>query len=241
MVTSERLAEGLREQTSALTAHVRDFAATVPNCPEWTVRDLVAHIGQAHRWATGIVRTGAPVAVPDPRAQDVPEDWAAWLRDGARRLTEAVGDGVAPVWTYLGDRPALFWLRRMVHDTAVHHADLAGREAVIPADLAADAIDGVLELLTAPGAPAVKPALAGLRGDGQTILLRPRDATPRTITRGPGGPTWRRGDGAADVTVTANARDLLLVVTRRLSPDDSDIVVDGDRALLDHWLTRTAL
>lgn len=241
MPTLERLAEGLIEQTSVFAAHVRDFTAIVPTCPEWTVRDLVAHVGQEHRWAAGIVRSGLPADVPDPRAQPVPGDWAAWLRDGAVRLVEAVGDGVTPVWTYFGDSPSRFWLRRMLHDTAVHHADLAGRDAVIPADLAADALDGLLELLTAPGAPALKPALAELRGDGQTVLLRPHEVAPWSLTRGPAGPTWRRGDGDADVTVTASARDLLLVATRRLSPDAAGVAVSGDRPLLDHWLTRTAL
>ena len=24
----------------------------VPSCPEWTVRDLVRHLGGVHRWAT---------------------------------------------------------------------------------------------------------------------------------------------------------------------------------------------
>ncbi|TQM84698.1 uncharacterized protein (TIGR03083 family) [Saccharothrix saharensis] len=241
MPTPERLAVGLLEQTSAVAAHVRDFTATVPTCPEWTVRDLVAHIGQEHRWAAAIVRSGLPVAVPDPRDQPVPGDWAAWLRDGAVALIEAVGDGVTPVWTYFGDGPSAFWLRRMLHDTTIHHADLAGRDALIPADLAADALDGLLELLTAPGAPTLKPALAELRGDGQVVVLNPHGGPPWTITRGPAGPTWRRGDGAADVTVTASARDLLLVATRRLSPDAAGVTVSGDRALLDHWLTRTAL
>lgn len=241
MTTSDRLAEWLCEQTSAFVAHVRDFAVPVPTCPEWTVRDLVAHVGQEHRWAADVVRTGRPLAVPDPREQEVPEDWASWLHAGARQLIDVVGDGAASVWTYLGARPARFWLRRMLHDTAVHHADLAGRAPVIPADLAEDAVDEVLGFVAAPGAAAVKPALAELRGDGQTLSLRPRDRTPWQITRGPAGPTWRRGDDDADVTVTATARDLLLIVTRRLPPDDPQVAIGGDRALLDHWLAHTAL
>jgi uncharacterized protein (TIGR03083 family) len=241
MTNTDRLAEWLCEQTSAFAAHVRDFAAPVPTCPEWTVRDLVAHIGQEHRWAADIVRTGRPPAVPDPRAQEVPGDWASWLHAGARELIDVVGAGTAPVWTFLGDRPARFWLRRMVHDTAVHHADLAGRAPVIPAGLASDAVEEVLGFVTAPGAAAVKPALAELRGDGQTLLLRPTDRTPWLITRGPAGPTWRRGDADADVTVSATARDLLLIATRRLPPDDPHVTISGDRVLLDHWLAHTAL
>ena len=33
-----------------------DPDGTVPTCPEWTVRDLVRHMGGVHRWATGFVR-----------------------------------------------------------------------------------------------------------------------------------------------------------------------------------------
>lgn len=240
MMTTDRLAQCLREQTSAFAAHVRDLTARVPTCPEWTVRGLVARIGREHRWAADVVRTGRPTAVPDPLAQEVPEDWAGRLHEGARRLVDVVGDGTAPAWAYPGERPTRFWLRRVVHDTAVHHADLAGRSPAIPADLAEDALEELLELLTTPGAAELKPAWAELRGEGQTLLLRPGDATPWLITREPAGPTWRRGAARADVAVGASARDLLLVLTRRLSPDDPHVAVVGGRPLLDQWLNHSA-
>ena len=33
-----------------------DLSTPVPTCPEWTLRDLVTHMGQIHRWVDGIVR-----------------------------------------------------------------------------------------------------------------------------------------------------------------------------------------
>ena len=30
-----------------------DLTAPVPTCPEWTVRDLVTHVGSGHRWSAG--------------------------------------------------------------------------------------------------------------------------------------------------------------------------------------------
>ena len=79
--------EGLR---AAMVAFVRyadraGLDAPVPTCPDWTVRDLVAHQGMVHRWAAALVRgerrrrrrtrvEAAGRAEPDP---------LEWLRDGA--------------------------------------------------------------------------------------------------------------------------------------------------------------
>lgn len=246
----ERLAEGLREQTKAFSGVVRgmDPERRVPTCPQWRVRDLVAHIGQAHRWAAGIVRAGAAEAVPDPRDVDpgAPGAWPRWLADGVTDLVTAVR-GTPPeatVWTFLGAGPAVFWLRRMLHDTCVHHADaaLASDTAFrVAPDLAADAICELLDLLCAPGAEAVKPALAELRGHGERLQLQAKGpAAPGwVVTRTAQGPTWERGPAAADVAVTGTVQDLLLLLHRRLSP--TAVTITGDRALLDHWLTHTAL
>ena len=36
----------------------------IPTCPDWNLRQLVTHVGRAHRWAATIVtgRTAAPIA-----------------------------------------------------------------------------------------------------------------------------------------------------------------------------------
>ena len=39
--------------------------APVPTCPGWTVRDLLAHQGMVHRWATAVVRGDDPAGVDD--------------------------------------------------------------------------------------------------------------------------------------------------------------------------------
>ena len=39
--------------------------APVPTCPGWTVRDLLAHQGMVHRWATAVVLGDDPRAVDD--------------------------------------------------------------------------------------------------------------------------------------------------------------------------------
>ncbi|OZM81993.1 maleylpyruvate isomerase family mycothiol-dependent enzyme [Pseudonocardia sp. MH-G8] len=245
----ERLATGLREETEAFADAVAglDPHAPVPTCPEWRVRDLVGHIGQAHRWSAELVRTRAAAPVPDPRAAEPgdPQRWPVWLRDGADELVSAVvdGDPATPVWTFLGERPAVFWLRRMLADTSVHHADAALAARVgfaIAPDLAADTISEGLGLISAAGTANLKPALAELRGDGQTLQLRPDDlAVGWLITRTPGGVTWEHRTADADVVVSGTVRDLLLVFSRRTDPDDDRLTITGDRALVDHWWAHT--
>lgn len=246
----DRLFTGLREVTAAFADAVAgvDPQATVPTCPAWRVRDLVGHIGQAYRWSAGLVRTRAAAPPPDPRDAEPgrPQDWPAWLHDSAADLTRAITD-TGPdtdVWTFLGSRPARFWLRRMLADTVVHVADAAiaaERPFTIAPDLAAEAISEGLGLISAAGAAGLKPELGELRGDGQTLLLRPADVEAGwLITRGPGGVTWERDTGDADVVVAAPVTDLLLVFSRRIPPDDARLTITGDRTLLQHWWAHTA-
>jgi uncharacterized protein (TIGR03083 family) len=212
------------------------------------VRDLVGHIGQAYRWSAELVRNRAAAAPPDPRDSDPgrPQDWAGWLHDSAADLESAIAD-TGPetvVWTFVGEQPARFWLRRMVADTTVHVADAAiaaGRPFTIALDLAADTISEGLRLISSAEEAGLKPELGELRGDGQTLQLRPSDVEPGwLVTRTPGGVAWERRTADADVVVAATVGDLLLVFSRRITPDDARLTITGDRALLDHWWAHTA-
>ncbi|SHG26603.1 maleylpyruvate isomerase family mycothiol-dependent enzyme [Streptoalloteichus hindustanus] len=240
-----RLVEGLRQHTGGFAEAVAgaDPNVRVPTCPEWPLRVLVGHIGQAHRWAAGIVRSG-PTPVPDPFDAEPgsPGEWSDWLREGATGLAEAVlAAGESPVWTFFGPGPATFWLRRMLHDTVVHHADAAlatGSAFEVAPDIAVDAISEWLELLSDPITPTMKPSFAALRGTGQTLQLRPDAGPGWLITRSPDGVRWARATDTADVTLAGPVRDLLLVLTRRLPADQ--VRITGDRDLVDHWLAHTA-
>lgn len=258
-----RMVEGLREHTAGLagSAALPDPSTRVPTCPEWTLQDLVEHVGGAHRWATHLIRTGGPEGAEElPRpTPDGPEGWTGRLRGGAEELIgafEANADGTVE-HPFLGTWPTVRWLRRMAHETAVHHADAAftaGTPFAPAPDLAADAITEALELLTDVSAAAHKPGLAELRGRGETLRLRPAEPASHgwLITRKPEGPAFEHIPGEhipgehgawdADVTVTGPVRELLLVLARRLAPDDAgDVKVTGDRSLLDHWLAHTAI
>ena len=236
------LAQALHDHTTAFAAaaSAADPEARVPTCPDWPLRVLVGHVGQEHRWAAGIIRSG-PSPVPDPHdANPGPQgEWPDWLHEGAADLVDAVRSaGESPVWTFFGPGPATFWLRRMLHDTTIHHADVAGAAFEVAPDVAADGITEWLEILSDPATLTLRPAFAALRGTGQTLLLRASDCPSWLITRTPEGVRWSRTDDPADVTLSGPVRDLLLVLTRRLPVDR--IALTGDRELADHWLAHTA-
>jgi uncharacterized protein (TIGR03083 family) len=236
--------------TLASIAGGADLTRPVPTCPDWTLRQLATHVGRAHRWAGEIVATRSAEfipfrAVPDGRLPDDPRLQAGWLRDGADRLISAVrAAGPEPVWAFGRLRPASFWARRMTHETAVHRADAeiaVGRGPVIDAGIAADGIGEWLEDHSGgdPGASRLE-ALA----DGQILHVHATDeglgeAGEWLVQRSGGRITTRPGHGRGDVAVRGPASALLLVLVRRLAPDDAPVQIIGDRAVLERWLAAT--
>src|SRR5215470_16202248 len=91
-----------------------DLTRPVPTCPEWTLRQLITHVGRAHRWAAAIVTTRSPVPipfreVPDGKLPGNPRGHAGWLRTGAAGVVGAVrAAGDEQVWTHPGPGPARY-------------------------------------------------------------------------------------------------------------------------------------
>ncbi|MGE5286200.1 MAG: maleylpyruvate isomerase family mycothiol-dependent enzyme [Micromonosporaceae bacterium] len=242
-ISDERFYAEIRERTAELGDIISgDLSQPVPTCPGWTFKQLATHVGRGHRWAAQIVATRSAEfipfnEVPDGKLPADPAQHAEWLNSAASLVVGAVkAAGADPVWTFTGMRPASFWARRRAHETAVHLADAqlaTGREAALPADIAADGIDEWLSVFA-----------AGLRGDGQTLHFHATDegldgAGEWMVRRTPSGITVERGHGKADVAVRGPAVSLLLVLTRRLPPSQPGIEVHGDDALLTHWLAET--
>ncbi|SEN30110.1 maleylpyruvate isomerase family mycothiol-dependent enzyme [Actinacidiphila rubida] len=251
----ERYCAAVIAETTALreALHGADLARQVPTCPDWTLHELAAHVGQAHRWADAMVRARASDELPDDAAHVPgyePGPGAAaldtWLADGAAALAAALraAGPEAPVWTWAGPHRAGFWARRMAVETLVHRADAAltaGRPYVTDGDLAADGIDEWLGLLSDPEQAAKDPDLAGLLGVGRTLHLHATDVPGAEwlVTGGPGHVEVRREHTKADVAVRGTLTDLLLVMQRRLPADSDRLALFGDRTLFDHWLDRT--
>lgn len=212
---------------------------------------LFRHVGRGDRWAAQIVREKRDQFL-DFRSVDggqTPPDRAdaiSWLHGGAQRLVDAVEQaGVeTPVWTFLGPRPANWWIRRRLHEAAVHRADAAiavGSDFTLQADIAADGITEWLERVAIQ---------AGSDGetlpleDGSTIHLHATDpglVEPGEWTIGvaDGAITWAHEHGKASVALRGGATELLLALARRVSIADTAIQVFGDDAVWQNWLDRT--
>ena len=231
-----------------------DQSLPIPTCPEWTLRQLVTHVGRAHRWAAEITRTRSDAFIPFREVPDgkLPDDRAeqrVWLRAGAARIVGAVREaGSDLVWSFTGPAPAGFWLRRMAHETLVHRADAqlaagAEPEPAIEAEVAADAIDEWLTLLAGGHVNADERARALPAGAGLHVHATDDGLGGRgewMIRHDAGSLTVEPGHGKGDAALTGPAASLLLVLMRRRPASDPAVTVYGDSAVVDGWLASTA-
>src|SRR5262245_21421995 len=238
----------------AIVEHTRRLAesaaaagpdAAVPTTPEWTITDLVEHVGQTQHWVAEIIerRITDPAQLPTEMGI-LPADlreWQAWLSESAQRVASACSDDAldAPVFNAAGDgRPGTrFWMITVLNETVVHGfdaANAANRPPEIDADIAAALISNHLAMLTSPTWEMQRPESAhAIRGTGQTLQWRATDTADDAgawfVERRPEGARWKPGIHPADVTVTGPAGSLLLTLTRRLplrDHDATDITVD---------------
>ena len=250
--TVDRHLTGIEDAVARLGAWA-DRAGTdspVPTCPGWTVRDLLAHQGMVHRWATAVVLGDDPRAVDDAALEAEGRavgDQVAWLRSGADTLLAALRD--APddldVMTFLAEPlPAKpFWARRQCHETSVHALDalsaLEGRTLRADDVWLSDelATDGVDELLVGfwqrrtKGPRSEKPYTATVSvTDGDVWVLEVSDQAPVTRRR-------ETADGipAGSRRLTGSARDVYLGLWNRGG------AVDDPTGLLHEWRERGAI
>ena len=84
--------EGIRTALAGFVSFARKAGldAPVPTAPEWNVRQLLAHQGMVHRWATAHVN-GVEVDAEAFEAEGLAAaDPVLWLRDGGLRLIKTL-------------------------------------------------------------------------------------------------------------------------------------------------------
>jgi uncharacterized protein (TIGR03083 family) len=231
--------EVLVDQNHQLGSLLRaaDWSTPVPTCPGWTVLQVLRHVGRGDRWAAQILRDGGdgdvdPRQVPDGRPPDDAAGAVDWLSLGPRALLNAVVSigPSTPVWTFVGPRPAAWWIRRRLHEATVHRADVAlavGRTFELEPWVAGDAVSEWLSLVEFLQSSGEAP------DSSEAITLQATDGDC---------PLWSIGPQAAtsDFALRGRSVDLLLALTGRLRPEAADLVVTGDSELWDRWLGRTS-
>ena len=226
--------EGIRGALAAFVsyAHKAGLDASVPTAPEWSVRQVIAHQGMAHRWAVANLHGKTPdVAAYEAEGLDA-ADPVIWLHEGGLRLIKALQDAPEDLeaMVFLNNAPAPreFWARRQCHETTIHSVDALaaslGRmprasETEITREIALDGIDELLNGFHTRGK-------SRLRTESPTTFaIRPTDVDRSWLVHVSSEPAVVERDvhGHADVVLEASAEALYLALWNRTD----EVTADG--------------
>ena len=223
------LIDALRREGEAL-GEVSIVDVDVPTCPEWSVPDLIIHVGSVHRWQEAQLRAPTPDALQRVERSEPPplESLADWYHLGLESLLAALestdADHLTPTW--FGPRPASFWARRAANETAIHRWDA---EAAVdrPEPLeSAQAVDIIDELVEVIAIGRFDPT--GWEGDAVTIHLHATDRDGEwLITMGPDGLEVTHTHAKGDVAARGSASDLALMMTGRVPAARLEVFGEG--------------
>ena len=215
----------------------------VPGCPDWTIADLVWHLGETHWfWATVVEERASGPEEVERATPDRPvghADVVSWGRSQAERMIRLLAstpEDVA-VWTWAldeADRNVGFIRRHQVQEAAVHRWDIeqaaTGAPEPIEPDAASDSVDEVLAVTLPWGVQAEGP-LPG------SVHLHCTDTEGEWLVHPDGRVEAVHAKG--DVAIRGSASDLLLALYARVPLGDLEVIGDASlaQALLDRLHT----
>jgi uncharacterized protein (TIGR03083 family) len=227
----------------AAVAGAPDLAATVPTCPDWTIADLTNHLTNLYNRVRRLIATGSlgrPEDWETRKASGPPEEVVTQWTDEFVELLAALdaADPEHPTWNWAPQaKKAVFWHRRMAHETAVHRWDAqmaaTGLAEPIEAKLASDGITEVLDTWLPAGRRITSTDRTGM------IALHATDLEQVWYVRLRGaGIALLDTDTLLDsddhherATASGSASDVLLALYGRISYEA--LTVGGDLALLE--------
>jgi uncharacterized protein (TIGR03083 family) len=233
---------------SAAVASAPGLDAQVGTCADWTLFDLVRHLGEGRRKWAAIVAAG-PAEAPPPKsawgASAVPREREAlldWWAASVRQLLDALresGPGRG-CWTWWGTsqspQTAGAAARHQLQEVALHTYDAqitAGAPRPLPDEVALDGVEEFLSTCCAttsawPHEPAAVDYHATEGRSWRLTLSADGARTARLPDPGTASAT------AADASLRGTAGELVLVLYGRI-PADS-LKIDGERRLFDQLL-----
>lgn len=233
--------EAVRRESAAFAeaAERGSLGVVVRACPDWTLADLVWHLGEVQWFWTRIVagELRGPDDVGPPPDRPVAEDLPEWFRGVSGELVRTLerADPGMRAWSWAGGEQDTAWfIRRQAHEAAVHRWDaqaVRGDPEPIEPALAMDGVDEFLEWMLHPeelaGAGTVCLRLAAIdTGDERTVLVED------------GRLTEARDEVEVEATVRGTASDLDLLLWRRVP---LDLVVEGERGAVERFLAASDL
>ncbi len=243
----------MRDELAGLSAEAWEAPS---NCPPWPVRRLVAHIVEnaqfvRHNVERGVAGTLEPAVSREDRETrlaelaDTPPAAVADLLDRATADLEGVLDRLSAdelervCYHPAGNRPARWYAQQRLAEVAFHRWDvhrLLGHDATLDDEVARF----LLPMLMESNMPRVYPR--GPKGQGR-LRLAVEGAPELTWLCTANGETLevQRGGDDADVTITAPASTLALLIYGRADLAEAErqgrARIEGDRAVADRFRT----
>ncbi|MEU8159977.1 maleylpyruvate isomerase family mycothiol-dependent enzyme [Micromonospora parva] len=230
----------------AAVAAAPSLDVRVPTCPEWTVFDLVRHLGEGRRRWAAIVAAGPADAPPDiaaPAPPRVREALLAWFAASTAQLLSALREAGPDrgCWTWWGDsqspQTAGAVARHQLQQVAVHTYDAqvaVGAPEPLPDEVALDGVDDFLTTCVAttiawPHEPAVIDYHAA---EGRSWRLWFSADGARTARLS--APVTAEDPGVAYVSARGTANELVMFFYGRIQMDL--LQLEGDRRVLDQLI-----
>jgi uncharacterized protein (TIGR03083 family) len=229
------LVASIRQEGEAIVAAGRlGLDVAVPTCGDWTMTDLLRHVGRVY------LRAGTLVGERSTTEQDYPPEPAAdadpidYICDALDELVAALAscDPETPVWNWAEQPPAAASrARRMAHESTIHRYDAQRAHALaqpIDADLAHDGMDELVDVIVPRVIRRDQPELPDA-----TVLFVATDDGEWPLRFSAGSVERLELAKDPDVTATGTASALLLAAYGRVPWSAQK--VDGDAAVLDAW------